>query len=162
MALTINYIDSKKMKLSDNSEWLFWPGMEPSLSWKVDDQVKRGAEGKFSIKFINITRKNEEAGVFPISASGEIEKTLGKDGSAKEYANINTEITIKNASGELIWLQDGSKWQMYNPALGDPGSWEIGDMVIVTWRVAKSMSKTYEMQNVKTGKALIAIFLGHE
>jgi len=84
---------------------------------------------------------------------------LGNYDSAEEYTNTGMEITIKDASLDLIWLRDGSKWQMYNPALGVPGFWEIGDPVIVTRRIAIKISKIYEMLNIKTGVTLMAVFL---
>lgn len=111
---------------------------------------------------INKTRNNEEAGVVPINPPGDLSKSLGKNGSAEEYTYLGEEIKIKDAVNERIWLADNSKWEMYNPALGVPGFWEIGDAVIVSRRVAKSISKMYEMQNVKTGVTLIAVFLGYE
>lgn len=163
--LYIKSIDSKKMILSDDSEWLFWPGMEPPSRWKVGDQVDRKEkEGKFSVtRVINITRQKQEAGVFLDSTSGDIKKSLGSMGSDEKYVNLDKEIKIKRAEGELIWLEDNSKWHMWSHLPYDPGPWEIGDKVIVTQHVAKSKdSKKYQMKNIETGKELMAMFLGYE
>ena len=163
--LYIKFIDSKKMILSDDSEWLFWPGMEPPSPWQIDDQIdKKEKEGKHSVcRMINITRQKQEAGAYLNSTSGDIKKSLGPSDSEGEYTNLDKEIRIKKAEGELIWLKDDSKWQMYPPALEDPGPWEVGDAVIVTQRVKKSAeSKLYQMENVETRKSLMAIFLGYE
>ena len=161
---SIKSIDPQKMILDDDSQWQFFPATKLLSAWQKGDQVViEKKEGKFSLyRAINKTRKNEEAGVVPINPPGDFSKSLGKDGSAEEYTNLNTEITIKNAVNDWVWLADNSKWQMYNPALGVPGFWEIGDAVIVSRRVAKSISKMYEMLNVKTGVTLIAVFLGYE
>jgi hypothetical protein len=162
--LYIKFIDSQKMVLSDNSEWLFWPGMEPLSPWKIGDQIsKKEKEGKFSIyRMINITRQKQEAGVYPVGAPEDISKSLGPSGSEKEYTNLGVEIKIKKASDDLIWLEDDSKWQMYNPTLRDPGPWEVGDMVIVTRLAEKSMSKRYQMKNLQTERSLMAVFMGYE
>lgn len=161
---SIKFIDLQKMILDDDSQWQFFPATKLLSAWRAGDQVVvEKKEGKFSLyRVINKTRKNEEAGVVPIGIPGDISKSLGKDGLAEEYTNLNTEIKIKDAVNERIWLADDSKWEMYNPALGVPGFWEIGDTVIVSRRVAKSISKMYEMLNVKTGVTLIAVFLGYE
>ncbi len=52
--LHIIKIESQKMTLSDNSEWLFWPGAEPKSTWEFNDRIEKGREGKFSIEFINL------------------------------------------------------------------------------------------------------------
>jgi len=160
----IKSIDPQIMTLDDDSQWQFFPATKLLSAWRAGDQVVvEKKEGKFSLyRVINKTRKNEEAGVVPIRTPGDLSKSLGKNGSAEEYTNLNTEIKIKDAVNERIWLADNSKWEMYNPALGVPGFWEIGDAVIVSRRVAKSLSKMYEMLNVKTGVTLIAVFLGYE
>jgi hypothetical protein len=151
------------MVLSDGSEWQFWPGMEPPSPWKVGDKVEKGREGKFSIKFINITRQKEEAGVSTVSPSGAIEKNLDLKVSKEEYPSLDVAIRITKTSGELIWLEDDSKWHMWSDLPRDPGLWEINDRVIVTRRLAKSKeSKKYQMKNVNTGKELTAMFLGYE
>ena len=159
--LKIKSINSKGMTLEDDSQWQFFPATKSLSAWRVDDQVVIETKGGiFSLyRAINKTRKNDETGVVQINASDDIGKSLD---STEEYSNLNREITIKDAVNDWIWLADDSKWQMYNPALGVPGFWEIGDMVIVSRRVAKSMSKMYEMLNVKTGVTLIAVFLGYE
>ena len=159
----INSIDSQKMILDDGSQWQFFPATKLLSAWRIGDQVVvEKKEGKFSLyRAINKTRKNEEAGVVLISSPSGISEPVGNEGS-EEYTNLNTEITIKDASLDLIWLRDGSKWQMYNPALGVSGFWEIGDPVIVTRRIAIKISKIYEMLNIKTGITLMAVFLGFE
>ncbi|MCX5668914.1 MAG: hypothetical protein NTX89_02170 [Candidatus Omnitrophica bacterium] len=162
--LKIKSINSKVMTLDDDSQWQFFPATKSLSAWRVDDQVVIEMKGGiFSLyRAINKTRKNDETGVALINASSDISKSLGNDGSAEEYTNISMEITIKDVSLDLIWLRDGSKWQMYNPALGVPGFWEVGDPVIVTRRIAIKISKIYEMLNIKTGVTLMAVFLGYE
>jgi len=166
MTLNIKSINPQKMVLNDDSEWQPLPGLEFPSSWKTGDEIiHHKKEGRFSSLLYRVTNntKNQEAGAIPVSSGDDIRKSLGKSGAAEEeYANLNVDIKIKKAAGDLIWLQDDSKWQMYNPTLHDPGPWENGDVVIVTRRVAKSVSKKYEMKNVATGKELMAIFMGHE
>ena len=164
MALHIKSIDPQKMVLDDDSEWQPLPSLEFSSSWKIGDEIVSEKKGeRFSLwRLINNTRK-QETGAVPINAPGDISKSLGKSGSEEEYTNLDKEIKIKKASGELIWLKDDSKWQMYNPTPWDPGLWEVGGAVIVTQRAKKSMeSKLYQMENVETRKSLMAIFLGYE
>jgi len=160
----IKSIDPKKMimVLDGDSQWQFFPATKSLSVWQAGDQVViEKKEGRFSLyRAINKTRKDEEAGVVPINAPSDISKS--KYGQAEEYTNLGVEIKIKDAVNERIWLVDGSKWDMYNPMLGVPGFWGIGDAVIVTRRFLESMSKIYEMQNVKTGITLIAVFLGYE
>jgi hypothetical protein len=157
MLLHIKSINPQKMTLDDNSEWQPLPGLGFSLLWKVGDEViSEKKEGKFSLHRLSNKTRKEEIGAIPIKTR-EISKSLGK-----EDANLNMEIKIKDTSDELIWLEDGSKWQMYPPTAGDPGPWDIGDVVIVIRGVSKSMSKIYQMKNVKTGIALMAVLLGCE
>jgi hypothetical protein len=160
MMANIESIDQGNMRLNDGSEWQPLPGLGFPLSWKIGDEVKSEKRGeRFSLwRLINKTR-NQETGGVPVSVPSNIKKTLSPK---EEYTNLDNEIRIKKAEGELIWLEDDSKWQMYLPALGDPGSWNIGDIVIVSRRVSKSTSKMYQMKNIQTNKELMAIFMGRE
>jgi len=162
--LYIKDISPERIVLSDNSIYQFWPGMEPQSSWESGDRIEKSEkEGRIKIfRFINITKQKQEAGGIPVN-NPELSKSNGPDVPADVYSNLDSEIRIKRAEGELIWLEDNSKWQMYNPALASHGDWNAGDTVIVTQRMVKSKdSKRYEMKNLATGKELISIYLGYE
>lgn len=161
--LRIKYINPKKMILDDGSEYTELTPYYPS--WKTGDTIViEKKEGKFSkmlCRVINKT-KNQEIAAFLTSASGDIKKSLALKPSEEEYVNLDTKIRIKKASGELIWLEDDSKWQMWSHLPRDPGPWDEGHVVIVTQRILKSMSKKYQMKNVNTERELTAMFLGYE
>ncbi len=162
--LYIKQINSEKLVLSDGSEFSDLTPYYPS--WKVDDEVKvEEKEGKFSRILCKVIHKKtkQEIAAFRTQVPSNLEKRLcSNERLEEEYANLDKEIRIRKASGELIWLQDDSKWQMYLPALGNPGSWDIGDTVIVSHGVSKSTSKIYQMKNIQTNKELMAIFMGYE
>ena len=141
----------------------------PPTGWMVGDTVviepvgaRRKGEEKVLHKVINKSKK-QKAGVIWSNLPDNIKKSLDLSKSKEEYTNTDVEIRINKALGELIWLKDDSKWHMWPHLPRDPGPWEAGDTVIVTRRVKKSAErKLYKMENVETGKSLMAIFLGYE
>lgn len=159
--LSISSIDSKKLILSNGSEY---SDLTPAYrSWKAGDRItvkkKDGFFSKILHRLINETR-NQEAVAFLVFVPGDLKKRLEVAPPGGLYPNIEVELLIKDVSGESIRLEDNSRWHMYAPALDDPGPWEVGQRVVVTQPLSKSRSKKYQMKNMETEKELLAFFLG--
>ncbi len=158
--LHIIKIDSKKMTLSDNSEWLFWPGAEPRSPWEVDDKVERGTEGKFSIEFINLDKQKQKAGAYLVDTSGGV---IGKGFKIYPRENLDKNWRIKELydDGSLL-LEDGSEWQPADfTTTKGVSEWNMGQYSCIS-EGSSGMSGFYRMKNLKIEKPpfIIVKFLG--
>lgn len=166
--IRISYVapDGKMIILADGSQWAaasaFGLDQSHALIWSPSERVmvmERGNElgNVFTIR--NLDMGENSRWIF----QGYTEETT-LTSSDEEYPNLGVVIPIKKVSGELIWLQDDSKWHMYNQALQDPGPWDRGHLVIVSRGVMENRQKRnlYQMENQSTKQLLMAIFMEYD
>lgn len=155
--LHIIKIESQKMTLSDNSEWLFWPGAEPKSAWQVNDRIEKGREGKFSIEFINLDKQKQKAGAYPVDTSGGV---IGKGFKIYPRENLDKNWRIKELYDDgSVLLEDGSEWYMSELANNDVSEWVLGQYVCIS--EGSSELDFYRMKNLKIDKPPFLVkFLG--
>lgn len=139
VAITIAYIDDKKIFLSDGSQLQFLLPIYPPKSWKLGDKVEVDEMKMKVCRITNITRNKTLAEAFRIKGPDRKDATdivKSMDGEyPKTHLYMEWDIEKLFSHTQKILLSDNSMWELssaFTPMRSEDREWSEGQTVEIS------------------------------